>query len=229
MKIALLPARGGSKRIPGKNLKLLNGKPLLSYALEAVKSSSIFDEIVISSDSRDILDFGINQGVMTHNRTEKLSDDFSTISEVTIDFIENAGLVDTDVVCCVLPSNPFLKSSSLLEASLILDAWDFVFPVIEAQKPIERSLSRSKTGLTKITDSRFEFVRTQDLPSRFYDAGQFYLAQVQTWLSGKSILSSNSFGIELPSGSIVDIDTEEDWQLAEILLAYNRTGDIFNE
>jgi N-acylneuraminate cytidylyltransferase len=222
MKTAFIPARGGSKRIPGKNLKLLDGRPLISYALDAVISSEVFDKIILSSDSDEILDLGKNSGVSVIKRTKELSDDFSTLSDVMKDYILTANHSVSDLVCCVLPSNPFTQPASFIEALKLIPGWDYVFTVLESQKPPERALVRDETGLTKIAKPEYQFARTQDLPVSFYDAGQFYLALASTWTSDKSILNSRSFGITLPVNSVVDIDSFSDWTMAEMLIRSRR-------
>lgn len=215
MKVAFIPARGGSKRIPGKNLRLFNGQPLISYALEAVHQSAIFDQVIISTDSQDVLEFGRQADVTVIERQAELADDFSTIREVVRDFITKSQLQLLDSVCCVLPSNPFLIASDLKKADEMHHQWEFVYAIMESQKPVERALTRLEDGTTKMRLGEFQDTRTQDLPKSFFDAGQFYFASVQSWLSSSSILNSRSLGLIASFKNSIDIDTIEDWKLAE--------------
>ena len=221
MNIAFIPARGGSKRIPGKNLKLFCGRPLIIYALEAIQNSGVFDQVIISSDSKEILDFGRNIGVQVLERKSKLADDFTTISDVVKDFITQHGFQLSDSVCCVLPSNPFISSLDLIEAHNLHPRWEYIYTVIESQKPIERVLRRLEDGTTRILNPEFLDLRTQDLPKSYFDAGQFYYATVKSWISGSSILNSQSLGLPCHLKNSVDIDTMDDWKVAEALFGIN--------
>lgn len=217
MRVAFIPARGGSKRIPEKNLRLFNGRPLLSYALEAVHRSEIFDQVIISTDSEDIIEFGRQAQITVLKRQAELADDFSTIREVVKDFIAKSQFQLSDSICCVLPSNPFVSASDLKKADEVHHQWEFVYGIIESQKPVERALIRLEDGTTRMRIGEFQNTRTQDLPKSYFDAGQFYFASVESWLSSSSILNSRSLGIIASFKNSVDIDTIEDWNLAETI------------
>ena len=122
-----------------------------------------------------------------------------------------------DIVCCLLPSNPFTESQKLIEGLNYINDWDFVFPVVQSSEPIHRALSRNSSGLTRICDPTFVITRTQDLEILYFDSGQFYLGFASKWSSTLHILSSRSYGMILDRTNSVDIDTEYDWELADFL------------
>jgi N-acylneuraminate cytidylyltransferase len=218
MTIAIIPARSGSKRIKNKNLKYFNGKPLIEYALQSAIQSGVFDEIYVSSDSNEILKFAQVYGVKAIKRNQELSDDFSTISEVMHNVVKQLDLPNSDLsICCILPSNPFIDSDNLKECISLIKHWEFIFPIIELEKSIERSIKRDADGKTHMLDPRHEFTRTQDLNKLYSDAGQFYWSRASAWLGKKSIFNSRSFGLILKKYSSIDIDTEQDWKLAELI------------
>lgn len=218
MAIAIIPARAGSKRIKNKNLKYFNGKPLIQYSLQSAVQSGIFDEIYVSSDSDEILKFAKVYGAKPLKRSQELANDFATISEVMHDEVLNLNLKNSDLsVCCILPSNPFTDPDDFKICINLVKHWDFIFPIIELDKSVERAIHRAPDGKTHMIDPKNEFVRTQDLDKLYSDAGQFYWSKAFNWLEKKSIFNSRSFGIVLKKYTSIDIDTEEDWNMAELI------------
>jgi len=219
LKIALIPARGGSKRIPQKNLRLFAGQPLFTHALRAAQASNVFDEIYVSSDSEAILVAAKDHGATPVQRGPELSSDFAGIEEVVTNFITTVKPKSDadDSLCCILPTNPFVNAEDIARASSLIQRWDYVYAVTASNKPISRALSRAEDGETRIAESKYLDSRTQDLPVTYFDAGQFYFAKHSTWLSPKRILDSKSYAIALDSNCSIDIDNESDWELAEFI------------
>lgn len=219
MKVAIIPARFGSKRIRNKNLREFQGKPLFLHSVSAAVESEIFDKIIVSSDSDEILAIAKSQGVAGLSRSPELSNDTSIITEVVNSIILSELIKSTDLVCCLLPSNPFIESQTLINALNYVDHWDFVFPIVRGSDPIQRALSRDSNGLTRMRDNHFTLTRSQDLDAYYFDSGQFYFGYANKWSSNQPILGSRSYGMILDRKDSVDIDTEFDWELANFLFA----------
>ncbi len=223
-KLAIIPARGGSKRIPRKNIKDFLGKPIISYSIQAALLSGLFDEIMVSTDDNEIREIAIQYGAkVPFLRSAKNSDDFATtldvINEVVAEYSKFK--IDFTLVCCLYPAAPFITSKNLREAFKMLTAnnYDSVFPIQRYSAPIQRSL---KVGLdNRISMSFPEFLhsRSQDLEPTFHDAGQFYWLKIPTILEKQKIWTDNSGGIEIGEKEGQDIDSLDDWMLAE--LKYN--------
>jgi pseudaminic acid cytidylyltransferase len=226
MRLAVIPARGGSKRIPRKNIKPFCGKPMLAYAIEAAKSSGLFSHIVVSTDDAEIADIANQYGAETpFTRPAELADDHTP----TVPVIAHAIQAGVDLgwqieqVCCIYPAVPFLQSADLQAAQQMLAAAEqYVFPVTAFPSAIQRALRQLPDGVLQPFNSEYALIRTQDLEPAFFDVGQFYWGHTQTWLSGKTI-HQHAKGLVIPSWRVVDIDNPEDWQRAELLFsAYNR-------
>jgi pseudaminic acid cytidylyltransferase len=218
--IAIIPARHGSKRIPGKNIKPFLGKPVIGYSIQTAVKSNLFDEVMVSTDSEEIAEISRNLGAnVPFLRSARTSDDFTGIAEVVLEVINNYELNGKtfDYFCCIFPTAPLIKEKHLIEGfKLLIDNdFDSVFPVLRYSYPILRSLKK--------TDGRFEMnwpeyfnSRSQDLPPAYHDAGQFYWMKTQCFLDQKRIFAKNSGGIELSELEIQDIDCETDWAIAEM-------------
>jgi N-acylneuraminate cytidylyltransferase len=222
---ALIPARGGSKRIPRKNIKIFNGKPLIHWTLMNLISYEMFDEIIVSTDNQEIVDLckAFNIRVMG-NRPANLSDDLTSILPV-IKYVLNddLNLVDSkDNVVCIYPSAVLLEKKDLMEGKeLFMKIKDkFIIAATEYSHPIQRSFRIDQDRGLILSNSKFILQRTQDLESYFHDAGQFVWGDKKLWNSSNSILE-NSAAITIPNSRIRDIDTPEDWKIAEIM---HRTG-----
>ncbi|NMG42021.1 pseudaminic acid cytidylyltransferase [Chelativorans sp. ZYF759] len=219
--VAVIPARGGSKRIPGKNVKPFHGRPMLDYAIAAARSSSLFTDILVSSDDDKILAEAERLGATPLRRPVELSDDHTPTLPVIAHAISalDQELAESDLaVCCIYPCVPFLEPNYLQQARRELERHPtrFVFPVVEYPSPPQRALVRSDNGNLAPLFPGHAATRTQDLTAACYDAGQFYWAAAPTWLSTGSV-HDNGIGLLIPSWRAVDIDTPEDWYRAELL------------
>jgi pseudaminic acid cytidylyltransferase len=221
MNLAIIPARGGSKRIPRKNIKAFCGKPMIVYATEAAIRSKLFDHIVVSTDDLEIRATALKAGAEApFLRPVELADDYTPTVPVVFHAIRECRLLGWNPinVCCIYPCNPFLSSSSLsLGYTLLKDYPDkYIFPVTEFASPIQLAIRRDASGLSRPFFPENELKRTQDLEQAYHDAGQFYWARAETWESNLKI-HVNSATLMIPRSRVVDIDTGEDWSLAEKL------------
>lgn len=218
--LAIIPARGGSKRIPRKNIKDFLGKPIIAYSIEAALKSGLFDEVMVSTDDKEIAEIAIKYGGnVPFFRSEKNADDYATTVDVLIEVIEKYKSQGRtfENIACLYPSAPFTTSNKLKEAYSILISkkLDAVFPVMPFGFPIQRSL-KFKDGKIEFFYPEFENSRSQDLEKAYHDAGQFYFIDTSSLLINKSILSKNSGAILITELEAQDIDNETDWKIAEI-------------
>jgi len=222
MKICIIPARGGSKRIPRKNIKMLNGKPMIAWPIETALKTSLFDRIIVSTDDPEIADIAISHGAeVPFVRPVELSDDFTSTRDVvihTLDFLQRENCIPK-WTCCIYPTTPFLKTEYLLESfhELIQQDLDFVFSSIYYDHPIQKAFYvRPDKSLVRLFPEN-RFARTQDLESALHDAGQFYWGNTQSFIEKKDSIESNSAAYILPKFLIQDIDTIDDWIRAEMI------------
>jgi pseudaminic acid cytidylyltransferase len=221
--IAIIPARGGSKRIARKNVKLLAGRPAIAYPIHLALNSGIFDRVIVSTDDAEIAQISRSFGAeVPFMRNAELSNDFTVTVEViaaAAEELRNQGSL-FDEICCLYPVTPLLNVNRLTEALEVLKAgdWDYVFPAIEFPSPIERGFKKSISGGTDLCYPEFANTRTQDLKKTFHDAGQFYFGKASAWLEKKPILNGNSTFIELEKNETLDVDDLEDWMLVEKLV-----------
>jgi N-acylneuraminate cytidylyltransferase len=218
--LAIIPARGGSKRIPRKNIKDFLGKPIIAYSIEAALKSNLFEEVMVSTDDEEIAEIAIKYGAkVPFLRSEKNADDHATTVEVLIEVIEKykAQGRTFENIACLYPSAPFTTSKKLKEAYTILISkkLDAVFPVMPFSFPIQRSLKMDE-GKLEYFYPEFENSRSQDLEKAYHDAGQFYFINTSSLLINKSILSKNTGAILITELEAQDIDNETDWKIAEI-------------
>jgi len=222
MNIAVIPARGGSKRIPRKNIKLFDGLPIIAYAIKAAKESEVFDEVFVSTDDEEIANVAVSFGAtIPWLRSKDLSDDFTTTVSVMQDAVKRLILSQMDLqnICCIYPATPLLKPNFLSQGLKILEDgdWDYVFSGLSASTPPQRYFSLGASREVEMLFPEFEVTRTQDFGHIYHDAGQFYWGRKSSWESGLPIFSSKSTILEIPGKSAVDIDTSEDWHYAEVL------------
>lgn len=218
--LAIIPARGGSKRIPKKNIKPFLGKPIIAYSIEAALKSNLFDEVIVSTDDVSIAEIAKNIGAsVPFLRTEKNADDYATLADVINEVLISYKKIgqEFETVCCVLPTAPFVSSVKLKEAfkKFMNDKLDTVFPVIEFSYPIQRALRFEKTTI-EMVEEQYLNSRSQDLENRYHDSGQFYWVQTISFLKDKKLFTKNSGAIIISELEAQDIDTETDWKLAEI-------------
>ena len=218
----LIPARGGSKRIKGKNIRPFHGFPIIAWSIEVAKSSGLFDRVVVSTDASDIAGIAQKFGAETpFQRSAKLSDDFTGTSEVVCDAAKRLGLdkVDDSIICCLYPTAPFVTESSLEQglANLADRSVTYSFSATEYRFPVQRSFRMNDAGRVEMLFPEHFHSRSQDLPTCYHDAGQFYFAHTMTWLSDDSIFGSNSCPVSIPHYLVQDIDTPADWAQAEVM------------
>lgn len=223
MKLAVIPARGGSKRIPRKNIKLFLGKPMIGWSIEAAYSTGLFDRIVVSTDDEEIASIARKYGAdVPFMRPAELSDDHAGTAPVIAHAIEwhlTRGF-DPLEICCIYATAPFLQSKYIQLGMNILEQsdCDFAFSVTSYAFPIQRAVKLREDGRIEMLDpSQFQ-VRSQDLTDVYHDAGQFYWGTRDAWLSGASIFGAKSVPVFLPRYLVQDIDTTEDWEQAELMM-----------
>lgn len=221
MKIAIIPARGGSKRIPRKNIKLFAGKPMIAYAIEAAKESRIFDQVIVSTDDDEITQIAIAHGASApFVRPSELADDYTPTNPVIVHALDRSlelGWAITHA-CCIYPSVPFIEANDIVRAYRLLvdsDA-EYCFPIAEYPSPIQRALSRDTAGRVSPLQPQFQLTRTQDLMPAFFDVGQFYWGTAGGWRSGRTA-HERGIGLHIPLWRAIDIDTLEDWKRAELM------------
>jgi len=223
MPIAIVPARGGSKRIHRKNIKPFLGKPILARVLDELHASKIFSHVVVSTDDKEIAELSKISGAdLIIERPANLADDHTGIKEVVAHAINHRALESLDVneVVCIFPTSIFV-TSDILASSLneFRKTSEFsMVSVLEFPHPIQRALVREKDGYLTLKHPEYITSRTQDLEKNYYDAAQFYWAKKERWLSADSILHKSKPFI-LAGWEAVDIDTDADWMFAEKLFS----------
>ncbi len=232
MKIAIVPARGGSKRIPRKNIKPFCGKPMIAWSIEAAQQSHCFDRIIVSTDDTEIAEVAGRYGAEApFVRPAELADDHTGTSAVVrhaIEWLRQNGDEPTEV-CCIYATAPFLQASDLSSglAMLLSAECDFVFSLTRYAFPIQRAVRITEEQRIEMFQPEHLMTRSQDLVEAYHDAGQFYWGKVDAWVAGKSSFSGNSVPLVLPRYRVQDIDTAEDWITAEYLFrAINSATDI---
>jgi pseudaminic acid cytidylyltransferase len=222
MKIALIPARGGSKRIPRKNIKLFFGKPMIAWSIEAASASGLFDHIIVSTDDGEIAEIAKAHGAeVPFMRPAALSDDHTGTTPVVAHAIEwyREHNQMPDPVCCIYATAPFINAVDLQRGLQTLNDTDsdFSFSVTSYAFPIQRAIRLTNKGRVEMFQSEYFNARSQDLEETFHDAGQFYWGRAEAWLSGKMIMGPHASVVRLPRYLVQDIDTIEDWTRAEYL------------
>jgi N-acylneuraminate cytidylyltransferase len=222
-RLAIITARGGSKRIPRKNIKDFNGKPIIAYSIEAALKSGAFDEVMVSTDDEEIAEISRLFGAkVPFLRSEKTANDFATTTDVILEVIDEYKKRgdEFDIVSCVYPTAPFITSDRLKLAvdTLASSDADTLIPVVRFSYPPQRAM--------EIRDGRLVFIypenlskRSQDLTAHYHDAGQFYVMRTEAFLKNKNVMVGNILPLELSELEVQDIDNEVDWKLAE--LKYN--------
>lgn len=219
-KIAIITARGGSKRIPRKNIKEFCGKPILAYSIEAALQSGIFDTVMVSTDDEEIAAIAGDYGVeVPFFRSEKTANDYATTSDVLQEVLaeyEKRG-EQFDSMCCIYPTAPFLTAEKLAKASALLEerAADSVVPVVRFGFPPQRSVIE-KDGYLQFKWPEHALSRSQDLEPFYHDAGQFYFLRTSSFLEQQKLIMNKTVPYEMAEMEVQDIDNEEDWKIAEV-------------
>ena len=221
MNICVIPARGGSKRIPRKNIRDFCGKPMITWAIDHAKRCGLFDTVIVSTDDPQIADVSRNSGAdVPFLRPAFLSDDFTPTVPVIAHAVQHCVTLGLDVenVCCLYPCVPFLEVADLVAALEAMRQHNahFSYPVTEYVHPIQRAMRRLETGQMQFLDSEHELTRTQDLENLYHDAGQFYWGKASAWLASLK-MHTDGVGIVIPNWRVVDIDNLDDWRRAELL------------
>ena len=220
-KLAIIPARGGSKRIPRKNIKYFLGKPIIAYAIENAINSQLFDEIMVSTDDEVIAEIAISYGAkVPFKRSEKNSSDSATTIDVIKEVIfsyEKLGR-QFEYASCIYPCTPLLSKEKLKESFYLLknNNLDCVFPIIKYGFPIQRAVRLNDKGLIEMFQPEHLITRSQDLEDSFHDAGQFYSFNVNNLVSKQKLLTELTGYIEVSEMEAQDIDNLVDWKLAEL-------------
>lgn len=222
MKLAVIPARGGSKRIPRKNIKSFYGKPMIAWSIEAALKSGSFDNVVVSTDDAEIAEVARQFGAQVpFMRPNTLADDHTgTIPVIrhAIEWFSERGQL-SDHVCCIYATAPFIRAADIRHGLNILaeSGSDYALTVTKYPFPIQRAIRISDQGRVAMFNPEHFNTRSQDLEEAYHDAGQFYWGRASAWLTGKVIFGPEAAAIQLPRYRVQDIDTLEDWQMAEYL------------
>ena len=232
MNIGIIPARGGSKRIPRKNIKLFAGKPIMAWVIETALQSGLFDRLIVSTDDEEVADVAVKYGAeVPFTRPAELSDDHTGIIEVVqhaIAWLTNEG-GEIENVCCMLATAPFLQAGVLRQGltQLVDSNASYAFSVTDYPFPIQRAVRINPEGRVEAIWPENTPKRSQDLEEAFHDAGQFYWGTRRAFEQGEAIFSSGSVPVRLPRYMVQDIDTPEDWKLAELMFnALRDAGDL---
>lgn len=232
MNLAVIPARGGSKRIPGKNIRPFLGRPIIAYSIEAALGSGCFDRVVVSTDSREIAEIASGLGAeVPFIRPTELSDDYASTLVVVAHAIEKMlpEYDDTDLVCCIYATAPFIRPEDLTRCrDRILEGdWDYVFPVASYSYPIQRAVRIVARDRIEMIQPEHWKTRSQDLEETYHDAGQFYWGRPEAFVEERPIFSRRSSPVVVPRYRVQDIDTPEDWHRAEAM--YKSLKEISSE
>jgi len=217
--IAIITARGGSKRIPKKNIKEFCGKPIIVYSIKAALNSGVFDEVMVSTDSEEIAEIAKKYGAQVpFFRSADNSNDFATTSDVIAEVLEKyeENQVAIDKACCIYPTAPFITAEKLRNAMNMLTAdINTVIPVVAFSYPPQRGLI-IKDSLLAMREPQYARTRSQDLEPMYHDCGQFYCFHVESFLKTRNLLDGKICPLICDEMEVQDIDTDTDWELAEV-------------
>jgi pseudaminic acid cytidylyltransferase len=222
MNVAIIPARGGSKRIPRKNIKLFAGKPIISYSIEAARQSGVFRRIIVSTDSDAIARVALEHGAeVPFMRPAELADDHTPTAPVVLHALEWLAQQGepAQCACCIYPTAPFLQPRFLRQGHelLVTRGVSSVFSVTTFAFPILRALRINERGHLEMFWPEYEYSRSQDLPEAYHDAGQFYWLNCELFFQERRIYTKDALPVILPRYLVQDIDTLEDWERAELM------------
>lgn len=223
MQLAVIPARGGSKRIPRKNIKMFHGQPMIAWSIQAAIDSGCFDEVWVSTDDEEIAAVAQAYGAkVPFLRPAHLSDDFVTTADVMSHAVEEFGKLNhalPDYICCLYATAPFVTKVDLVHGieKIKNNNLNYVFSATTYPFPIQRAIKLNEHDTVEMFSPQYFNVRSQDLEESWHDAGQFYWGTAEAWLNKAMIFSAQSSVVELPRFRVQDIDTQEDWDRAEWL------------
>ena len=217
--ICIITARGGSKRIPRKNIKEFCGKPIIAYSIEVALESGIFDEVMVSTDDEGIAEVAREYGAkVPFMRSAKTSNDFATTADVIREVLSEYEAMGRtfDVVGCLYPTAPFVSVDELKQTVALIDAGaSSVVPVTAFDFPPLRGFSVGEDGSLEYAFPEYATTRSQDLPEMVHDCGRFYFAKVGAFLESGGFITDVTRALRIPSKLVQDIDTPEDWEIAE--------------
>ena len=228
--VAIIPARGGSQRIPRKNLRLLNGEPMIVWSIRTALASGCFEQVIVSTDDAQIADIALAHGAQVpFIRPAELADAYTGTAAVikhAVGALQDQGL-SFDYACCIYATAPLLQARYLQQGLQLLRAApekSYAFSVCDFGFPVQRALRLNDEGALESLHPEYRNTRSQDLPVAFQDAGQFYWGRSEAWLRDDVLFSSLSLPVILPRYLVQDIDTEQDWQRAEYMYAALKAG-----
>lgn len=218
--ICIIPARGGSKRIPRKNIKEFLGKPIIAYSIEAALKSGLFDEVMVSTDDEEIAAIAKQYGAkVPFLRSAETANDFAGTEDVIAEVLNRYAELGKqfDNLCCIYATAPFVTVENLQRgfSSMNKGNYDSVFTVVNYSYPIQRAL-HVVDGKICLLSPQYKDSRSQDLEKTYHDAGQFYIERVSVFQTKRELWTDNTFGLELPEMMVQDLDTQTDWELAEV-------------
>ena len=218
--LAIITARGGSKRIPRKNIKLFNDYPIIKYSIDAAIKSKCFDEVMVSTDDKEIAEISKKLGAkVPFFRSKKTSDDYATLADVIEEVIlkyKKQGK-EFKYFCCLLPTAPFITSKRIIEGFQLIKntGAESIVPITRFSYPIQRALKIEDGQLKMFWPENYN-VRSQDLTPAYHDCGQFYWMKTESILEQKQLYTKHTVPLEIPEIEVQDIDNEEDWKMAEM-------------
>lgn len=214
--LALIPARGGSKRIPGKNSRLFMGKPIIQYSIDAASASEIFTDIWVSTDKDDIAELCRSEKIHVHDRSAEAASDVATISEVLKEVLHDLNMLQ-GTLCLIYATAPFVDADMLKKSyrEFMTSGADSLLPVVRYSFPIQRAMKSEEGWLQMIQPENMQ-VRSQDLPASFHDAGLFFWINVEKFLQSGKVFMDKTLAFEVDEMYCQDIDNESDWKAAEL-------------
>lgn len=229
MRIAVIPARGGSKRIPRKNLREFGGRPILGWPIESALRSRLFGQVLVSTDDEEIAEAARACGALApFARPASLSDDHTPTADVVVHAIRwcEAQGCALEAVCCIYPTAVATQADDLAAGLALLESepWSFAFAATRHRSPVHRSFVQSQSGGIEMLFPEHYLSRSQDLPVTLRDAGQFYWGRPEAWSSGAPVFGPRSAPLIVPWWKAIDIDDEEDWVHAELVHGWARAS-----
>ena len=219
MNLAIIPARGGSKRIPRKNIRPFLGKPIIAYSIETALNSDLFEEVMVSTDDDEIIEVAKEYGAsVPFKRSAENADDYATTADVILEVLQQYENLNKifDFCCCIYPTAPLMKTEDLKEGfNKLKEGYDTVIPVVEFEYPVWRGVSLDNDHL-KMVWPEYENKRSQDLSKVYHDVGQWYWFKGEEMKKKQTLFTENSAGIPIDAIFAQDIDEENDWKLAEM-------------
>jgi pseudaminic acid cytidylyltransferase len=218
--IAIITARGGSKRIPRKNIKDFLGSPIIKYSIDAALGAGCFEEVMVSTDDNEIAELALKLGAkVPFIRSKENSNDFATTADVITEVLDNYKKlgIEFEYACCIYPTAPFVTARKLRSSyeKLVESGAKTLVPVVSFGFPILRSF-KIEEGLVKMNWPEYMQTRSQDLQPAYHDCGQFYFFNTASFLQTRQLFTDFTIPYEMPESEVQDIDTEEDWKIAEI-------------